>query len=184
MAAELWTPSAEDMYGGREAYVRYIGGVILLHDPECAVAQGIYGDTMRSTDAGTEDVIRQAEDIMYFSLQTIITNANVPERRKPISEAEKFHSHALPYIRRMVEGACEIHAERLDAINPAVRAMRPNPLADPSVYSYLCHSRRYKLSTIRLMDGLMPAPEFAGMLAGRVVHTPAKPGRRKVNGDR
>jgi hypothetical protein len=179
MAEVEWQPNSEDVYAGQEAYIRYIGGVVLLHDPDSDISHGIYGAVLRSEREGVEAVIRHAENLMYFNLQAFIACANPPDFRSPIVVAEHRHKEALPHIRQMIGLACMEQAVRLDSMNTAVRAIRPNPLADQALYSYLCHGRRHKLSTVRLMDGLMPAPEFAGYLSGRMVHGQGKGSKRR-----
>lgn len=174
MNAELWTPSAEDMESGQDAYIRYIGGLMLLHDPENDVSQGVIGDAWREATVTDEEVVVQAENIMYRSLRIMIFRTNPPDFRSPLSSAESRHDQASPHIRSIVAKVCESKAKRLDEINPAIKSMRPMPLADPAIYAYLCHGRRYKIQTRRLLDDFMPAPLFSSILAGRVLPSPPR----------
>lgn len=183
MTGELWQPTEQDAWRGAEAYIHYIGGVILLHDPESEVSQGIIGQAWREAAVTDEEVIVQAEDIMYKGLRVMISMANPPEFRRPISRAEHRHEQALPHIRAMVSHVCEQEARRLDSINPAIRSMRPMPLTDPATYTYICHGRRQKISTRRLLDVFMPAPVFMERLADRALSAPVRH-HRAASGDR
>lgn len=181
MVAEEWRPSDVDHWVGREAYLHYLGGVVLLHDPESQLAQGIIGEVWHDSVASNEVVVAQAEDIMYHGLQTMITVANPPQFRSPITMAEPRYDESMPHIRDIVVATFQDESERLEHMNPGFWMMRPMPLRSPAVYRHICHGRRQLLTTRRLLDGYMAAPVFLDIVAGR--HLPGQPRQhRRTNG--
>jgi hypothetical protein len=170
MSVELWIPSECDARSGQEAYIHYIGGLMLLHDPDSEISQAHIGLAAQD-ETFREVVITTAEELMYQGLKGIILHASPPERR-PVSLAESAHEETLPTIWNIVDEACTRQESRLNVISPAIAVGRPMPLIDLAIYKAICHGRRKNLQTRKLMGMFMPDPWLAPALKGR--HLPER----------
>jgi hypothetical protein len=171
MSETDWTPSEDELRSGQESYIRYIGGLMLLHDPDSLMSQALMG-TLPPGPESTLAVVEHAEALMYHGLKEMIVVANPPEYH-PVSRAENRHAQALPVLRDIVDATCDQHTERLEAINFAITVARPMPLARQGLYKAICHGRRDKISTSSLMDVFIPNTWFKPVIAGRHIHARA-----------
>ncbi|MGH7195830.1 MAG: hypothetical protein ACREGA_03565 [Candidatus Saccharimonadales bacterium] len=166
---ELWQPSQEDLASGQESYVRYLGGLAILHEPKGDFAAGLLGVDFFEHDYEEypEWAVAHAETLMYQGLRGVILAANPPESRSPIAQLEHNYAAAIPHIRQTVASICKLQPERLDQINPTIKIFRPMPAANQSIYKSICHSRLEKIQTEDLLEGFLPAPVFTIILDGK-----------------
>lgn len=165
-----WAPSEPDVRQGQEAYLRYAGGVGIINDPHTDFAQGMLGEGREASEHPVCALIT-AEELMYANLVKLAKAANPPELRGATGRLEHRYGSALPHIISIIDRVFENDTMlmRLDRINPALLVMRPSPLEDEAVYKALCHGRRHKLYTSRLLDGVGAAAEFTDLLEGRTL---------------
>ncbi len=164
-----WQPNAEDLRNGQEAYIRYLGGVAIINDPWSPFARGIHQRQDNPEDLLT--IVNHAELLIYRGLQKVITFANPPDHRRNMIKTGSRFNEALPNMRKIIDTTCSDFAERLDAINPALRLAQPAPILDRYMYGHFAHCRLYKIGTRRLLGGLLPAVDFESILAGRTLAT-------------
>ncbi|MGH7241449.1 MAG: hypothetical protein ACREGB_04085 [Candidatus Saccharimonadales bacterium] len=167
-----WSPSTQDVRQGQEAYLRYASGVGILNDPHAEFAAGVLGEGC-DVDANPESIIVLAESLMYTNLSRLAKLANPPDIRGDKGRIEQRYEQALPHIMSFVDSvlASEVGQMRLDRINPALIVFRPSPLEDQFLYRHICHGRRQKIETVRLLDGMGVAIWFEGLLDGRTLHS-------------
>lgn len=167
-AVETWRPDPEDQRAGQEAYIRYLGGVALLHDPESELAQSIVGSHVQlDTYEGMNAAVRHAETVMFHNLQDVVRMANPPDFRTPLSSAERRYKEALPHIHQIVDSTFQSQGGRLEVLDTALQLIRPMPLVKEAMYKHVCHPHREKIRTLRLMDDIMVDPRFISIVSDR-----------------
>lgn len=166
--AEKYELTEIDKLHGREAYITYLGGMSIVHNPDSEISASLIGDFAGvERDEADDIILRLAESLIWNGLRDIIIAANPPELRSPIVRAEHNHDEAIINIHEIIDDVCENQAERLVIIDDSIRAIRPMPANDPNLYTQICHSRMGNIYTSRLMGGFMPSMRFRYMLPSR-----------------
>jgi hypothetical protein len=163
-----WYPNAQESRLGQEGYLRYLGAVVLIHDPDSAFAVGMLGRRVRDPSI----IVSHGNGLMYNGLRTFIKYANPPDARGDLVRAEHAYEAALSHMIATVDEAYATQSARIDRMNGALFALRPQPpVTDEVTYKYLCHSRRDMLFTLSLMDGIRPAESLMAYVQGRTLST-------------
>lgn len=167
----LYAISETDLVSGRDAYIRYLGGVAVLHNPFSGVAKSLIGDQLvEKSDTSREVITRHAEQMIWDGLTGLAKYANPEDRRSNLSTAEYCFDEVKPNILKIVDSVYSEQPERVDLIDDSFRAIRPNPLIRKVLYGYVCHSRRNKILTDRVLEGFMPSSFFGQTLNGRTLN--------------
>jgi hypothetical protein len=156
------------LHDGAEGYVRYAGGVALLHDPDSDFSQSMLIGIDQTDPESSERIVIHAEDLMLSGLRTVVARANSTPSDRGLAAFEHRYYEARSGIQSIVSEAYK-DTDRLDLLGAAVAALRPNPLRDISIYKALCHGRMHKLHTVRLMDGILPHDYYRDLVAGRTL---------------
>lgn len=157
MTNELWTPTETERICNGKSYVKYALGVVLLNDPLRFLS--IFGmDNL--CENNKSKAFSHAKSLAKAGLTEVIQYSNEPIYRSPLSAMEDKFEDALPHMLESVNDGFEYFGEQLDALNPALRLVRPMPLSNEVVYKNICHSRVTKLDAASMMGGFMIAEIF------------------------
>jgi hypothetical protein len=161
-----WQPNSECIQIGQEAYIQYLSGVAILNTPYSSFARGTIGEGIEHPDA----IILHSEQLMYDGLRSVIAQANPPAMRADLQKyAEHRFFEALPVMLRIVDSAYTAQGVRINSMNAAFPYLRPMPAYDESMYHHLCHSRKGKIRTRTLLDGIQEAAIFSDALTKRCI---------------
>jgi hypothetical protein len=166
---ELYAPSPGEKIQAQEAYIRYMTGAVLLHDPD-----GTHSIHRRdiSKEDQLEEMVAYSEHLMLMGLQDVLRLAHGPSERQNLGDLEGKFECALPNMQETVTRTFDLERERVDALSPALWIIRPAPMVSCSVYKVICHSRKEKLKTKRLVDDLSIDSRIAPYIEGRnLAHT-------------
>lgn len=157
----------EELRLGEEAYLRYLGGVSMLHDTSTEFALDLCAADI------ADAYIATAEQLMYSGARRLIRTANL----RLISEAaemEKNYATVLPRMWHIVDNTYIDLGARLAHLGEAITVLRPAAFTDEKIYHHLTHPRKDKLQTQRLMDSVSPSPLVAESLQRRTLKTMAR----------
>ena len=151
-----------DMSLAEEGYIRYLGGVVYLHDPEATA--DMHG---RDFNEDRELFVAEAEQLMIEGAHQVIRFTNHPDRREKMIAIEDHYREALPGMLAVVRNVFSTDIDREKLLSPSVRFLRPAAFLHENIYKYLCHSRLGKIATTQMLDGVYAAEELRNVLEGR-----------------
>ncbi len=159
MSSEEFIPNHQEACLADEAYIHYLAGIAMLHDPEDT--RPVHGFSLENIKTAPQPFIRQAGQLMVAGLQGVIRFANPIEQRSRLSLLESGYGAALPHMMASVKRVLTEQKDRLNLLGsdsiPAIMLLKPAPMHDKTVYTQLCHSRLYKLFLYDLLGGVFPS---------------------------
>lgn len=163
--SDVWRPTAADQIQAQAGYLQYAIGVTMLARPE-SFSDALGGANIDSDHL--EAIVVHAEDLMLAGLQDTIRYTNNPETRR-LADLETRHATTVPLLREMLDDVYEDAADQLHDLSPDFSRLRPLPVLNETIFRFVCHSRRDKILTTRLMGGFMPSRNAARVVDGRTL---------------
>ena len=149
-----YSPSDVDKFRADQAYVRYAGGVAIVHDP--VMTMEMHG---LSLTEDPEAILSEAVHMMVEGVLGVIRYAHPSELRKVLIMEDRYEE-ALPHMIETVRRVTIEQRSRLDALSPSIAPMQPAAMTQRGIYRNLCHGRRDKVTSRKLLDGILPFPAF------------------------
>ncbi len=161
-------PTEAEQIQASEAYIRYLLGTTMLHDPH---RMRVVHNLDPTDSAGCRLILLYAETLMLNGLKGVIrfSQPASDDGTRPLSPLEQKFDRALPNMQATVARTYETENERLTLLNSGLDLLRPAPMTDRVIYNYICHGRLDHIRTLRLMDLLLPASEFTPLLSQRTL---------------
>lgn len=171
---------------GMRAYVGYCTGLTLMINPLHTAVSGMLKG-IHSIAENPDLVVTTAENLMYEGLKNLIRAAGeasgaLTVGAKSIEPCEKRYDTVYPQAVSFVHSAFadSIQAARLQALNDSFLVVRPLPLDDAGIYASICHGRRAKIDTVRLLVNYAPNDSLARLLHRRNLGLRGKPQQRII----
>lgn len=160
-----WMPSAEESLLAEDAYVRYLGAVAVIIDPQSDVAQ--HSIRREVTADNREGILRHQLNMAWDSAKGVIEYCNPPELRSAKGKMEGRFRQASPLMEATVRNVFEHRADVEGYLKETFTFTLPAPFLRRAIYNALCHGRRGNITVVRLLDGVMPSEIFPNALVDR-----------------
>lgn len=152
--------SESEVTVGGKGYIDYATGVAMLANPQRL--EHVHG---RDIEQEPHVIVVTAKELMYHGLRGLIASASESagprgglDRKIPLEDkAESQFGDTAPVLEAIVNVVYEKKLDRLKRLNPGFEDVQPMPFMDEALYKALCHPRREKLQTRRLMEPFLIA---------------------------
>lgn len=152
-----WQQSELDIYKGSQAYLRYAAGIAIIHSPSSLTE--LHGRKLE-TQTEIDEILIHSQTLIWAGLSDVIRYSNKPEYRSPFVNTENHYEEAFPNMLSIVDNVVLNQSDRLSRLNPLLPVVQPLAVTDESIYKFIAHGRKVKVSLERLMDTFIPDPIF------------------------
>jgi hypothetical protein len=154
---DAYRPNPEELRLGSEAYIRYLGGVSVIHNP-------YETPELHNLDPRHEGelLVRDGVQRMLDGIRGVISYANPPAPRGGRQGLNRLQSsshyiRALPFMLEMADVAYAEHGDRIRDLSRALSSLRPMAMIDRDVYGKVCKGQFDHLHIDQLLDRVAPA---------------------------